>query len=344
MLKDSVAMHLAVHGREHPDTLKALNALGTLYLNHGEILAARETFGEVLELRRKLLGPRHISVGRVLGNLGTVNYHMGNYRAAMAQYTESLDIFREALGDAHPRIAFLKENIANVYLATGEQDLAYSMYLESIARMREIFGDTHIETGMTTSNMGGALIDMERFAQARPYLIEADRIFRETLGEDHAFVANNMLKLGQSEQGMGQYDTAEVTYRAALALAGKSLAAEHPDMLKIQYALADTLMLQGRLAESERLIQSTLTTWREIEPGGGSFTARTAGLLGDCLTRMQRFDEAEMYLLESHEALATIQTADHKHLIEARQRLADLYLAWDRPENAKTYQRVDAGR
>ena len=97
------------------------------------------------------------------------------------------------------------------------------------------------------------------------------------------------------------------------------------------------MMLQGMFTESVALLKKTLAAWRRIDLEASSHTARTAGLLGDCLTRMQRYDEAEIYLLESHDELATIQESDHEHMVHARERLQRLYLAWGRPEAAQAY-------
>jgi len=59
--------------------------------------------------------------------------------------------------------------------------------------------------------------------------------------------------------------------------------------------------------------------------------------LGDCLTKLARFEEAEGQLVEAHTVLAAALGLQHERTVLASKRLVGLYDAWDTAEPGKGY-------
>ena len=83
--------------------------------------------------------------------------------------------------------------------------------------------------------------------------------------------------------------------------------------------------------------QDCLAEQRELYPPGHAIPARTASLLGEIWTRLQRYDEAEVLLLDAHDDLNRTPGED-RNLELSRRRLVALYEATGRPELARPYR------
>jgi hypothetical protein len=66
-------------------------------------------------------------------------------------------------------------------------------------------------------------------------------------------------------------------------------------------------------------------------------TAWAKSLQGAALAKLERFEEAEPIAVAAYEALRINDGARPVHIDTARQRVVDLYLAWDRPERAGSF-------
>ena len=64
---------------------------------------------------------------------------------------------------------------------------------------------------------------------------------------------------------------------------------------------------------------------------------------GACLTRLERYDEAERALLEAHQILTAARGPAHKTTIKSIRSLMAFYDAWDKPDLAAEWQaKLDA--
>ncbi|MCJ7691709.1 MAG: tetratricopeptide repeat protein, partial [Clostridiaceae bacterium] len=67
-------------------------------------------------------------------------------------------------------------------------------------------------------------------------------------------------------------------------------------------------------------------------------TALTKSGLGDCLTALERFQEAESLLLESYPLLKEKRGENDKFTLKALDRTIRLYKAWDKPNKVAEYK------
>jgi hypothetical protein len=68
--------------------------------------------------------------------------------------------------------------------------------------------------------------------------------------------------------------------------------------------------------------------------------ATANGALGEFLTTQARFPEAESFLLASYESLKKSQAENSPRVKLALQRLANLYEAWNQPDEAARYRSI----
>ena len=108
--------------------------------------------------------------------------------------------------------------------------------------------------------------------------------------------------------------------------------------------LAGIVVKQGRPAEGEALYAEAVRIGEATLPTGHWRVAAFRGNWGGVLTRLERFDEAEVQLLKSYEDLAAARGTTHPRSRHVVALICELYEATDSPEKAAVWQarRADA--
>lgn len=229
----------------------ALANLGALLLDRGEIEPARELLEEVLEMRRRRLGPRHYRVAAVLNNLALLHHRVGDLDRAAERFREALGMNREAYGPRHTAVATNLNNLALVLRDRGDLDGAERLFRECLDIQREVLGRDHVSTAFPLTNLGR--IDHLRgdVRRAEVAYREALELRRAALPEDHPASASTLLWLGLLTAESGRADEGEPMVRRAL------------EIRRAKFDAGD-----GRIAEAESALGSILVATGEEEAGG----------------------------------------------------------------------------
>ncbi|NUO17054.1 MAG: GGDEF domain-containing protein, partial [Planctomycetaceae bacterium] len=137
--------------------------------------------------------------------------------------------------------------------------------------------------------------------------------------------------------GVRRFDAAESALRQAHERAQLELPPEHSARADIFDQRGWLMLARNRPREAEPLFREGLKIIFANQPQGGPPVASKQAGLGVALTRLKRFEEAEVLLLESHATLVKSLGAKHGEVHKARKYLADLYGAWNRPDLAARY-------
>ena len=103
-------------------------------------------------------------------------------------------------------------------------------------------------------------------------------------------------------------------------------------------ALAGSLMRQRDFAAAELILSECLNIRRHIPDEAQRLTPYTQSLLGECLTALGRYEQAEVLLLESHSVISQNHGEQHEQALESANRLVDLYQAWGKPRQAAEWR------
>ena len=85
-----------------------------------------------LQIKREILGPNHLSVGKTLNNIGSVFYLKKEYVPALKAYENALDIMSEQLGDKHLDVGTVLSNIGDVHSAMLHKWKALEFYRKAL--------------------------------------------------------------------------------------------------------------------------------------------------------------------------------------------------------------------
>ncbi len=188
------------------------------------------------------------------------------------------------------------------------------------------------------TGLGSFLLENGQTGESLEDLREAEGIYRKLYSDANLQLGDNLRLQAQALFAEGNQLESEVRINETLKI---YRAATGPQF--INYATA--LMVQGliysqtgRTEEAENLLREALSIRTENMPETHFLRATANGALGEFLTAQKRFPEAEPFLLASYENLTKSQAANSPRTRRARQRLANLYDAWNKPEQAAPYR------
>jgi hypothetical protein len=85
-------------------------------------------------------------------------------------------------------------------------------------------------------------------------------------------------------------------------------------------------------------LKEALENYPKIRNLPRHYKCYAAGVLGECLTLLRRFEEAEKLLLENYNGFRPVRSEQSIEMRDARQKLVKLYEAWGKPEQALRFQ------
>ena len=325
-------------GPEHERVAQSLNELGVLLDEKGEYAAAAQVLEEALAMRRKLLGPEHPDVAVTLVELGRVYSDLGDDRRAEPLYRDSLAIRRKVLGEDDHETATSLSDLALLAWRRGDLAEAESLYRQCLAIYRNTRGDEHPDVATTLSILGSIAAERGDYATAEPMLQQSLAITRKAFGERHPEVAAKLNKVSTVLREQGRYEEAESVSRDAVQMTSAALGDDHPLVALFALNLARAQLLRDEAASAEPELRKAVAIRERAFAPGHWRIAEAKSLLGECLTALGRYAEAETVLLDAHRTLKPGPGWEGDQAKATELRLFALYGAWGKPEKAATYR------
>ena len=88
-----------------PDVARALNNVGVVVQELGDVPAAAALYKRALAIAEPALGARHPLVGQIVNNLAVTYLLQGQFAEAEPLYERAVTARRAALGNRHPELA-----------------------------------------------------------------------------------------------------------------------------------------------------------------------------------------------------------------------------------------------
>lgn len=312
---------------------------------------------------------------RMMGQLGDVYHNLGLFDEAIRLHTEALARRRDLLGASHPDVAESLERLADIRYSAREFETARALYEEALA-IRRGHSDPLV-TAATLQGLARTLRELNLADSAAVPIREALAIRRRALGDGHYQTLWAWLDLAYVLRGQGRDDSAQVLYEhliprlqqhgdsGARLLPGalNNLAFIH--MRKGEYGeaerfyrdavaleqqwgtvarvlllmnnLAGVLDRQAKTAETDSVLQLTLSIAQDYWPGGHWRTASAYGAIG--AFRLLRGDTAaaEPYLRPALDMYVRTLGEDHSRTTYAKVQLGTCLMGLERFDAAEPY-------
>ncbi|KAK4213874.1 n-terminal acetyltransferase A auxiliary subunit [Rhypophila decipiens] len=216
------------------------------------------------ELRRAVLGEKHLDTIRSMAELATTYHQQGRYAEAESIYIKVLELRREVLGEKHPDTIWSMADLAATYHQQGRYAEAESIYIKVLELRREVRGEKHPDTIRSMADLAATYHQQGRYAEAEPMKIKVLELLQEVLGEKHPDTIRSMADLAATYYTQGRYTEAESIFIKVLELRREVLGEKHPDTIGSMADLAATYHQQGRYAEAEPIYIKVLELRREV--------------------------------------------------------------------------------
>ncbi len=337
-LEDALAAARLAYGPEHIAVARALDRLAGAAEDEGEHREAERLEREALAMLQRLGAGGGAEAAQVTGNLARVLKWLGETGEAERRYREALAIQRRLPGDNRPLVAATLNNLGVLLGERGDWAGAAPLIREAVELVRAVRGSEHPEVAAGLSTLGAVLEESGDLAGAEASYRESLAMRERLLGPEHPDTARSLYALAGLQQAHGDPEGALESCRRILALRGEVLPDGHPMVAAAFHVTGLSLLDLGRPAAAEPALREALELRRGALPEGHWLVASSQGALGTALAALGRFAEAEALLLESERGLTAARGPGHVRSLEARRRLAALYEAWGRPEQAARWR------
>jgi CHAT domain-containing protein len=339
-----------------------LNEEGEQQYQRGNLVKARESFRELVEVGRALYPKEqfpdgHPALAAGLSWLARVYDKAREYSQAEACYRQALAMYRalypkKKYPQGHSDLAVTINNLGFMYQSAGEFDKAEPLLKEALEMHRAVypkeqFPNGHPNLAMSIGNLARLYHDLGKYKQAEPFFHEALEMQRalypkKDFPDGHFQIMLGLYELGRLHKDAGDYGKAEPLYRAALDMA-RALFPKEDDPLGYMVIttrlgnLAELYQTAGEYGKAEPLVREALERSRtryprEKYPRGHRELAATLNNLGILYKATGQYAKAEPLLREALEIKRALYPTDpfptrHRDLAIVIAHLADLYEA-----------------
>ena len=268
------------------------STIGRTYLGLGMLDSAAANINAARKTRESLLPPGHHDLAESDFDLAQLYYAQGEYEKAESLLEQCLTIHQNLRGKKNLDTARVLNDLGAVRRASGKIDAAESALREALLIRQELTGDESLEVAETLNNLCAVMRARGQLKEARDIMNRVVDIRRRSLNDEHPLVLQSMANLAVIISSAGEPAAAEQIHRDVVNLDRKVYGSQHPALAVDLAALARNLMLQKRFAEAEPLLRESLKIRKlRLRPDDDRLL-KTQATLGECLTQLNRNDEA----------------------------------------------------
>lgn len=289
-LTDAVKSRDIRFGRTHliVDDADAHLRVGQLQQQSGKLRQALDSFDQCLDIRRKIAGSQHPSVGEILFYIGNLLREIGDLDSAQKKFEESLEIARQ-IDPKSIEVADTLFSLGALHTEKKQFSFALDSYLASL-QIQKAKGSKSALAEIL-NNIGITYFEMKELDKALIYHEEALESLRQELGDDHADVAFCWYSIGAIHQENGDQAYALACFQQAVSIERSELYLQSLGVCLV--AIGDDENAYVCLDEALRM---------KVLDGSSESDDDLAEIkrhLGIILMRRKKFDEALRYFEEA---------------------------------------------
>jgi tetratricopeptide (TPR) repeat protein len=290
---------------------------------------------EALELRRQVLGERHVLIADALVWLGWAYEHVDDYRQAASVYEIALALRKSLLGEMHPDYATVLGNLASAYQSLGRSADAEPLLRKSLAIDKETLGEQHQHYAAALNNLAFLYQRRQDYRRAEELFRQALAIKKEVYGEkdrNYALALDNLAGLYCHKQ---DYARAQPLLVRAVEILKAEVGESHPEYARSLYNLASVYHSLREYPTAEPFYRQALETARRTQ--GEKSRAYVFGLinLADLYRDMGDGDRAEPLYRRALELKKEVWGERHPDYIQSMSDVALFYSSRNDPGRAE---------
>ncbi|KAL9978754.1 hypothetical protein ACROYT_G016309 [Oculina patagonica] len=182
--------------------LEALNFLGFMYRDQGNLEKAQKYLERSVSIKEKVFDSDHFIVGEALNDLGVVYTRLGEARKAQMVLQRALTIFIQTWGEKHTSVATTLNSLGASYSALGEPHEAIPLHKKALETLLSMSTGTNVEHSVAETRhlLGNAYLALGNLEDARLMYRLSYSGFRKLYDSGHWRIQGvlNSLKLVES--------------------------------------------------------------------------------------------------------------------------------------------------
>lgn len=305
------AVELATAASQAGECSPALNNLGKIMWQMGELEPALAMYESDLAIRLALYGEINASVATSYNNIAAVFDSAGMCEDALQCYEKSLEISRIVHGPKHRETAMCHNNIGQLYIAMGEFELALESCNTALAVFTLLAGDKDEQTAIAHRNVAQAYQGCGRHDDAVQHFHKDLTICLSVLGDKHPSTATAYSNMGNCLLSAGRTQQALEYFSKSLIIYQSTVGEMHPDTGTAYNNMATAYSKLGQLDLALELRRKSLDICLKTLGEDNPSTAQSYGNLGITLVKSGNVAEGRANLQKALAIFTATYGPDH---------------------------------
>lgn len=335
LLKEGLEIYVQVRGHDHPDTLEIQNHLAQVYSEQRRHVDAEPMLTDLVERLGRLRGSKHITTLVAMNVLGWTYMHQDRFAEAENMLIDALEN-----GRGLDRLELWKlqvmGNLAIVYYRMGKLEESISLDQETLKLAKEKLGPDHVDTMSCRARLGLSFLESGRNSEGVALL---EKAFNADPNLPGAFRLAGMLATSYLQQDDRQ--TSLLWTDRQIESGRKNLPTDSLQLAKVLDNCGSRALKLKAWKKAEEILRESVAIRLAKSPASW-LTLNAQSMLGEALSRQEKFSQAKPLLIESYQGLKTesgrIPTGSNSVLVSALDRLIAFYNALDNPQEANKWR------
>lgn len=345
-LQRALALRVTELGPKDPYTLRSRTVLANAYQRAGRHQDALEMREKNLQIKKEVLGTKDEDTLTSSSNLAVSYRRAGRFKEALALDEETLKLRTEVLGPENANTISSMGSLASSYETLGRNKESLKLREKVLQLFTKILGTGHPDTLASMQNLAHSYDIAGRTKEAQDLHKKTLALRIEVQGAEHPDTLRAKYNLANTYINAGQWKEAAALHEETLESMLKVIGEENLETVATMNSLAYAYWKTGRLEEGEKLYRQVINL-QKILTGEDFRYYYTQSLLGELLTDLKKFGDAQNFLLDGYNGMAENAAKNntaHSQLQYAILRLVNLYNAWGKTNSAEIWKKKHAAR
>lgn len=289
----------------------------------GDFALALADVEEILEIRKKRLGPVHEDVADGHNHLAILLHHLGDFKGCGEQLRCTIQIYEDLGIKNSYSLACTLNNLGNVYQEMGDIQSSLDLNMQALEMFKRVRGPEHPIIGGCYLNLSSLWAEKGEMSKALDFLEKGLMIREKQLGPDHTKTAELQSQLGCFYMKVDDYEKARDHLERALEV-WLSIEETHPYALRTMVNLGYSLERLGEVDKGIEMCLGAVDRWIEkfgpLHPRVGdaldmvAFLEMRNGRFEEALARACR--SAQIILQRSHQYFRMLVESQMQDFLE----------------------------
>jgi tetratricopeptide (TPR) repeat protein len=231
---------------------------GMCLYTDGRYNEAEALFIEVMERRKRVLGPEHPSTLTSIANLASTYRKQGRWKEAEDLFVQVIETRKRVLGPEHPDTLTSMGNLALTYRKQGRWKEAEDLEVQVMETFKRVSGPEHPDTLTSIANLASIYRNQGRWKEAEDLDVQVTETRKRVSGPEHPSTLTSIANLALTYQDQGRWKEAEDLFVQVIEARKRVLGPEHPSTLSSMNNLAFTWKGQGQDKEALKLMEECI--------------------------------------------------------------------------------------